>query len=341
MAKNGVEGVYTADPSRTDGAEFLPEITHREALERGLKVMDSTALSLCMDNHLPILRLQHGRRAQHRPDNVRRASGDAGEDMSLIDELLDDAREHMDKSVEATRAEVRLRAHGPRQPGAARPHQRRLLRRADPAQAAGDDQRARGAAAHRPAVRQELDQGDREGDPRVRPRADAEQRRRDHPPAGPRAHRGAPQAARQGRARDRRGGPRRDPQHPPRRHARPAGAARRPARPAPTTSTAPRTRCRSSPTRRSASSTRSSRARKKRSSRCDAPGRVLRRHHHRRQRALGPASAACPSRRATARAPTRSRRACATPSTSASRELTVYSFSTENWSRSARGGRRR
>ena len=35
-------------------AEFLPELTHREAIERGLKVMDTTALSLCMDNNLPI-----------------------------------------------------------------------------------------------------------------------------------------------------------------------------------------------------------------------------------------------------------------------------------------------
>jgi uridylate kinase len=54
MAKNGVQGVYTADPHVDPSAEFLPEITHREALERGLKVMDSTALSLCMDNNLPI-----------------------------------------------------------------------------------------------------------------------------------------------------------------------------------------------------------------------------------------------------------------------------------------------
>ena len=35
-------------------ASFLPELTHMEAIERGLKVMDSTALSLCMDNGLPI-----------------------------------------------------------------------------------------------------------------------------------------------------------------------------------------------------------------------------------------------------------------------------------------------
>jgi uridylate kinase len=54
MAKNGVEGVYSADPSIDPDAEFLPEISHRQAIERGLRVMDSTALSLCMDNDLPI-----------------------------------------------------------------------------------------------------------------------------------------------------------------------------------------------------------------------------------------------------------------------------------------------
>ena len=54
MAKNGVEGVYDADPATEPDAEFIPAITHRAAIERGLKVMDSTALSLCMDNDLPI-----------------------------------------------------------------------------------------------------------------------------------------------------------------------------------------------------------------------------------------------------------------------------------------------
>jgi uridylate kinase len=54
MAKNGVEGVFDADPATTPDAEFIPAITHREAIERGLRVMDSTALSLCMDNDLPI-----------------------------------------------------------------------------------------------------------------------------------------------------------------------------------------------------------------------------------------------------------------------------------------------
>jgi uridylate kinase len=54
MAKNRVEGVYDGDPRTDPNATFLPELTHLQAIERGLKVMDTTALSLCMDNHLPI-----------------------------------------------------------------------------------------------------------------------------------------------------------------------------------------------------------------------------------------------------------------------------------------------
>ena len=54
MAKHGTTGVYGNDPRVDPDAEFLPELTHREAIERGLKVMDTTALSLCMDNNLPI-----------------------------------------------------------------------------------------------------------------------------------------------------------------------------------------------------------------------------------------------------------------------------------------------
>src|SRR6201991_2991543 len=54
MAKNGVEGVYTADPRSDPSAEFIAEITHMEALERRLRIMDLTALTLCMENGLPI-----------------------------------------------------------------------------------------------------------------------------------------------------------------------------------------------------------------------------------------------------------------------------------------------
>lgn len=54
MGKYGVEGVYGEDPRTDPDAELLPELTHLEAIERGLKVMDTTALTLCMENKLPI-----------------------------------------------------------------------------------------------------------------------------------------------------------------------------------------------------------------------------------------------------------------------------------------------
>jgi uridylate kinase len=54
MAKHAVQGVYDGDPRDEPEAELLPELTHLEAIERGLRVMDTTALSLCMDNGLPI-----------------------------------------------------------------------------------------------------------------------------------------------------------------------------------------------------------------------------------------------------------------------------------------------
>jgi uridylate kinase len=54
MAKNGVEGVYSADPALDPDAEFIPEISHMQAIERRLRVMDSTALALCMENGMPL-----------------------------------------------------------------------------------------------------------------------------------------------------------------------------------------------------------------------------------------------------------------------------------------------
>ncbi|MEJ7798782.1 MAG: UMP kinase [Solirubrobacteraceae bacterium] len=54
MAKNGVEGILSADPRVDPGAELIPEITHMDALRRGLRVMDYTALTLCAENHMPL-----------------------------------------------------------------------------------------------------------------------------------------------------------------------------------------------------------------------------------------------------------------------------------------------
>lgn len=55
MAKNGVDGVYDADPATVPTARRFEHLTHHEALQRRLRVMDSTALSLCMENDLPII----------------------------------------------------------------------------------------------------------------------------------------------------------------------------------------------------------------------------------------------------------------------------------------------
>jgi uridylate kinase len=54
MAK-AVDGVFDADPRLDPNASMFEEITHKEAIERDLKVADATAFSLCMDNQMPIL----------------------------------------------------------------------------------------------------------------------------------------------------------------------------------------------------------------------------------------------------------------------------------------------
>ena len=55
MAKNKVDGVYDADPTKVASARRFQTLSYMEALSRRLEVMDSTALSLCMDNNLPII----------------------------------------------------------------------------------------------------------------------------------------------------------------------------------------------------------------------------------------------------------------------------------------------
>jgi uridylate kinase len=54
VAKNGVDGVYTADPKKDPSATKLETITYQDALVQGLRVVDSTAFSLCMDNKMPM-----------------------------------------------------------------------------------------------------------------------------------------------------------------------------------------------------------------------------------------------------------------------------------------------
>lgn len=54
VAKNGVDGVYSADPRKNPDAKKLAEVSYQEALVQGLKVVDATAFSLCMDNKMPM-----------------------------------------------------------------------------------------------------------------------------------------------------------------------------------------------------------------------------------------------------------------------------------------------
>jgi len=55
MAKNGVDGLYDSDPQKNNAAKKYDKLTHHEALSQRLQALDSTALSLCMDNSLPIV----------------------------------------------------------------------------------------------------------------------------------------------------------------------------------------------------------------------------------------------------------------------------------------------
>jgi len=55
VAKNGVDGVYSADPRTDPTARKLDRVTYQDALVQGLKVVDSTAFSLCMDNRMPMV----------------------------------------------------------------------------------------------------------------------------------------------------------------------------------------------------------------------------------------------------------------------------------------------
>ena len=63
-----VDGIYDSDPKKNPGARRFEQVHFREALARQLKVMDSTAFSLCMDNHKPIIVFD-----MHQPDNIRKA----------------------------------------------------------------------------------------------------------------------------------------------------------------------------------------------------------------------------------------------------------------------------
>ncbi|MEI7481266.1 MAG: UMP kinase [Elusimicrobiota bacterium] len=63
-----VDGVYTGDPKLDKKAKMIKRITYMEAIRKGLKFMDTSALTLCMENHLPILVFN-----LHTPNNIKKA----------------------------------------------------------------------------------------------------------------------------------------------------------------------------------------------------------------------------------------------------------------------------
>jgi len=74
MKATKVDGVYSADPMTDTTAELFTEITYRQVLERRLGVMDASAISLCMDNNLPIIVFN-----MKAPGNIRRVvTGERG-----------------------------------------------------------------------------------------------------------------------------------------------------------------------------------------------------------------------------------------------------------------------
>lgn len=86
MAKNRVDGVLDADPRVDPSARLIPRISHMEAIERGLRVMDTTALTLCMDNDLPIHVFN-----MHDGDNVARIMRGENVGTIVITELREGA----------------------------------------------------------------------------------------------------------------------------------------------------------------------------------------------------------------------------------------------------------
>ncbi len=67
MAKNGVDGVYNADPNKDANAVKFNELTHREVISRGLKIMDATASTLSMDNDIDLVVFN-----MNEPGNIKR-----------------------------------------------------------------------------------------------------------------------------------------------------------------------------------------------------------------------------------------------------------------------------
>ena len=188
MKATKVDGVYDADPMTHPDAVKFDELPYIEVLNRGLKVMDNTAISLCMDNDLPIIVFN-----MEREGNIERAlQGRAGRDdrqrreLACRTTIIARRRRAHEEGARAPRPRVHHRAHRPRV-GA------RCSRTSRSSTTAARCRCSQVAAVKSPEPHcssiepwdKAMLSAHREGDPGLRPRPEPEQRRHDHPPAVP------------------------------------------------------------------------------------------------------------------------------------------------------------
>ena len=192
-----VDGVYTADPVLDASAKRFDEIEYVDVLKEGYQVMDATAISLCMENKLPIIVFN-----LREEGNIRRVvNGEPDRHARPLKESDDDRFQPQGRSPQdgagghPSQGRTLRDPHGPRDPRGAEPRHGGVLRHARAAEPARLHQRAGAPPAVGAAVRQRCDRGDREGDPVERPRHHPVERRAGDQVGVPPAHRGAAQAS--------------------------------------------------------------------------------------------------------------------------------------------------
>ena len=97
MAKKGVDGVYDSDPAKNPDAKMFEELDYIEVIQRKLSVMDSTAISLCMDNKIPIVVFNIDK-----PGNILKAA--LGQKIGTL--ILSTAQTKMQKTIEVLRVDL-------------------------------------------------------------------------------------------------------------------------------------------------------------------------------------------------------------------------------------------
>ena len=230
-----VDGVYDADPRRSPDATRFPQIDYGEVLRRELKFMDATAVSLCMDNGLPIVvfdlmeegnvvRAVRGEKigtliCRSGELTVSTAAGrrepegmDTG--AAVIDETLLEAEEKMEKAVAVAKEDFGAIRTGRAHPAMFAKITAEYYGTQTPVNQLASFHIPEPRMVDRPAVRQVLAEQHREGHPEQRPGGEPVQRRRHHPGRLPRAVRRAAQGLHQGGPAQGRGQPGLHPQHP-------------------------------------------------------------------------------------------------------------------------------